>query len=95
MDKIIKIPLLMKEKKRTVSFLLTYPDGTYILNCYMEFDRNFWMKSYRFYIVGSMPRFVHRFFSSNSSELPFFSGAGDTPNTSREHTGMGLGLGLG
>jgi hypothetical protein len=37
------------------------------------------MKSYRFWTIGSMPRFVHHLLSSNSGRLPFFSGAGDTP----------------
>nr|BAD23709.1 hypothetical protein [Oryza sativa Japonica Group] len=32
------------------------------------------MKSYRFWTIGSMPRFVYRLLSSNSGGLPFFFG---------------------
>ena len=38
---------------------------------------------------------MHRLLSSNCSGLPFFSGTDDTPNSDREHTDLGLGLGSG
>lgn len=41
-----------------------------------------------------MPRFVHRLLSSNSGGVPFFSGAGDTPQLQQGAYGLGFGVGV-